>query len=137
MVSFAFARQQKRDSDACGFVVQGEPTQPAIAGPDDIVPLVYVVGQPGSPIEIVAVDLQGTSLSFSWEQYTVENCVKYKVHNRTDRVVQGFDVELLVSNGDGGTSDRAHSSSDSPLVKPQRLGPAWAALAMAQHQQIT
>ena len=58
MVGFAFAQQLKGDRDACGFAVQGEPAQPVIAGPDDIVPLAYVVGQPDSPVEIVAVDLQ-------------------------------------------------------------------------------
>jgi hypothetical protein len=115
MVGFAFAQQQKGDRGACGFIIQSEPTQPVIAGPDDIVPLVYVVGQPDSHIEIVSVDLQGMSLSFSEKEYstvyTIENCATYKVHNRSDRSVQAFDLELLASTGEGGSSNRVHSSS--------------------------
>jgi hypothetical protein len=123
------ARQQlQRQRDACGFLVQGEPLQPAVAGPDDIVPLVYVVEQPDSPIEITSVDLQGTSISASDKEirteYTLESCVTYKVHNRSDRRVQTFDLELVVSPGgfqvgnfEGGGPLRVRSSS--PLASGQ------------------
>jgi hypothetical protein len=51
IVSFGFglARQPQQNSNSCGFAVQGEPAQPTVKGPDDIVPLVYVVEQPDSP----------------------------------------------------------------------------------------
>jgi len=52
------------------FTVQGEPAQPTVKGPEDIVPLVYVVEQPDSPIEVVSADLTGTWLSVSHEQHT-------------------------------------------------------------------
>ena len=73
------ARQQhKQQRDACGFLVKGEPIQPTVAGPDDIVPLVYVVEQPDSPIEITSIDLQGTSISASDKEnetaYTLAGC---------------------------------------------------------------
>jgi len=37
-------------------------------GPDELLPLVYVVEQPDSPIEVVSVDLTGTWLSISHER---------------------------------------------------------------------
>src|ERR1700687_5039955 len=114
---FGIPPQQQPQREDCGFIVQSEPTQATVAGPDDIVPLVYVVEQPDSPIGIVSVDLQGMSLSVFDKQYTIQNCATYKVHNRSDRVVQSFDLGLLASGGDGGTSDRAHSSS--PLAPGQ------------------
>jgi hypothetical protein len=42
--NFGAAQQQNAD-DACGFVLQGKPSQPTVKGPDDIVPLVYAVEQ--------------------------------------------------------------------------------------------
>jgi hypothetical protein len=83
--------QQQRDE--CGFTLQGEPTKPTITGPDDIVPLVYVVAQPDSPIEVLSADFTGTSLSVSNEQYSFRSCAKVSVHNRSDRPVQGFQVQ--------------------------------------------
>ena len=70
MVSFGVARQQQHTSESCDFAVQGEPAQPTVQGPDDIVPLVYVVDQPDSPIEVVSVDLTGMWLSVANEQTT-------------------------------------------------------------------
>ena len=71
-----FGAAQQQTDDSCGFVLQGEPTQPTVKGPDDIVPLVYVVEQPDSPLEVVSVDLEGMWPSISNEQHT-EN----KVHD--------------------------------------------------------
>jgi hypothetical protein len=119
MGSFGIAQQQQPDSDACRFTVQGEPTHAALTGPDDIVPLVYVVEQPDSPIEIVSVDLEGMWLSVSGEQHAERDCAKYKVHNRSDRVIQGFDLELSVSTLSGGGGSGAHSSS--PLAPGQTV----------------
>ncbi len=67
---FGLARQPQKNSNSCGFAVQGEPAQPTVKGPDDILPLVYVVEQPDSPIEVVSVDLTGMWLSVSHEQHT-------------------------------------------------------------------
>jgi hypothetical protein len=117
--SFGVAQRQRHDSGACGFTVQGESLPATVAGPDDIVPLVYVVEQPDSPIEIVSVDLQGTWLSVSNEQHTEQDCAKYRVHNRSDRVIQQFNVELKVSGISGGGGSGAHSSS--PLAPGQTV----------------
>ena len=101
MFTLGMARTQQHPSESCGFTVQGEPAHPTITGPDDILPLVYVVEQPDSPIEVVSVDLSGMSFSVANEQYTVRHCATYKVRNRSDRPVQAFNVELLI-NGLGG-----------------------------------
>ena len=119
MVNFGVARQQQNRSQSCGFDVQDEPAQPTITGPDDIVPLVYVVEQPDSPIGIVAVDLQGMELSVSNEQFTENTCAKYEVRNRSNQVILAFDIDLLISGGPGGAGHGLHSSS--PLAPGQTV----------------
>jgi len=134
--SFGVAQQQQHDSDACGFTVQGQSRHATVAGPDEIVPLVYVVEQPDSPIEIVSVDLQGMWLSVSNEQHTEQDCAKYRVHNRSDRVIQQFNVVLLVGGINDGGGSGAHSSS--PLAPGQTVEIRLVAeVAMAEHQKIT
>jgi hypothetical protein len=121
MGSFGIAQRQQHDSDACGFTVEGEgeSRRATVAGPDDIVPLVYVVEQPDSPIEIVSVDLQGMWLSVSNDQHTEQHCAKYRVHNRSDRAIQQFDLLLMVSGISGGGGFGAISSS--PLAPDQTV----------------
>jgi len=110
------ARQPQHSSNSCGFAVQGEPAQPTVKGPDDIVPLVYVVEQPDSPIEVVSVDLTGMWLSVSHEQHTEQDCAKYRIRNRSDRTVQEFEIMLMLSTiaGAGGGSGTGSSSHLSP-----------------------
>jgi hypothetical protein len=116
---FGTTQQQQRDSQACGFTVQGEPTHATVTGPDDIVPLVYVIEQPDSPIEILSVNLQGMWLSVSDEHLTARHCAKYKVRNRSDQIVQRFDIELLVQSVAGGGGSGTRSSS--PLAPGQTI----------------
>jgi hypothetical protein len=118
MVTFGVARQQY-GTESCGFAVQGEPAHPTVTGPDDILPLVYVVEQPDSPIELLSVDLTGMWLSVANEQHTEWNCATYKVRNRSDRAVQAFDVELSVTAFHGGGGYGTHPSS--PLALGQTV----------------
>ena len=111
MVTFGAARQQQHGSESCGFALQGEPTHPTVTGSDDILPLVYVVEQPDSPIEVVSVDLTGMSLSVANEQHTERYCATYKVRNRSDRLVQAFNVELSLSTIHRGGGFGTHPSS--------------------------
>jgi hypothetical protein len=117
---FGMARQPQQSSNSCGFAVQGEPAQPTVQGPDDIVPLVYVVEQPDSPIDVVSVDLTGMWLSVSREQHAEQDCAKYRIRNRSDRTVQKFEVMLMLSTiaGAGGGSD---TISPSPLAPGQAV----------------
>ena len=108
--SFGIAQQQPHENDACKFNVQGDAVHTTVKGPEDIVPLVYVVEQPDSPAEIVSVDLEGTSLSVSGEQHTERTCAQYKVHNRSDRIIQRFGINLSVG-GTGGTGGHIAASS--------------------------
>jgi hypothetical protein len=72
-----------------------------VKGPDDIVPLLYVVEQPDSPIEVVSVDLTGMWLSVSHQQHTERDCAKYRIRNRSDRNVHvdGLPREAEVMSG--------------------------------------
>jgi hypothetical protein len=109
--SFGIAQQQQHLSDACGFIVQGDPIQPTVAGPEDILPLVYVVKQPDSPVEIVSVDLRGMWLSVSNQQASEQDCANYRVRNRSDRAIQGFAIRLQVSGVGGGWDSTTNTSS--------------------------
>jgi hypothetical protein len=110
--TLGMARPRQHASESCGFTVQGEPGHPTVTGPDDIVPLVYVVEQPDSPVEVVSVDLAGMWLSVSHEQHTERDCAKYRIRNRSDRTVQDFEIMLMLSTtaGAGGGSGTGHSS---------------------------
>src|SRR5882762_3551457 len=89
-----FAGPQSQ-TDSCHFTVQGGGAQrPQISGPPDLVPLVYVIDQPDSPVEIASINLDGSWLSASGDQYTERTCVKYHVRNRSDRVIQHVEVSL-------------------------------------------
>ena len=105
------AQSQQPCVGGCGFTVQGEPARPIISGPDDVVPLVHVLEQPDSPVEVVSVDLEGMWLSASNGQYAEQDCLRYTVRNRSDQVVQGFGVELMVSGTDGSNGTTVMSDS--------------------------
>jgi len=119
MGSFGIAQQQQRDDGACKFTVQGDPVHATVTGPEDILPLVYVIDQPDSPVEIVSVDLEGMWLSVSGEQHTERDCAQYEVHNRSDRNIQRFELMLNVNAGSGGGGSGAQSSS--PLASGQTV----------------
>lgn len=110
------ARKPQQKASSCGFTVHTESVEPTITGPDELVPLVYVVEQPDSPIEVVSVDLTGTWLSISHERTTDHFCARYRVRNRSDRTVQGFEImlELSTIGGAGGGSGAVTSSSVLP-----------------------
>lgn len=116
------AAQQPSAGSSCGFTVQGEPTQPTVKGPDDILPLVYVVEQPDSPLEVVSVDLEGMWISISNEQHTEKDCAKYTIHNRSNRPVQGLIVmlRLATSGGAGGGAGTVMPGS-APLAAGQTV----------------
>jgi hypothetical protein len=116
MFGLGVAGPEHHASGSCDFAVQGEPAQPTVQGPDDIVPLVYVVEQPDSPIEVVSVDLQGMWLSVSNEQHTEQDCAKYRLRNRSDQTVQNFGImlRLSTSGGAGGGSGTLSSSTVPP-----------------------
>jgi hypothetical protein len=117
VISFGvgLARMPQQKSTSCGFAVQGESAEPAIKGPDELVPLVYVVEQPDSPIEVVSVDLTGMRLSVADEQITEQFCAKYRIRNRSDRTIQDFMIQFMTFTfSGGGTSGTFSSSSLSP-----------------------
>ena len=117
-MSLRNARQgEAGDIKSCGFRVEGSPAQVTVTGPDDIVPLVYVVEQPDSPIEIASLELGGTWLSVSDKQYRQKTCAAYKIRNRSDRTISTFDVGLVVNGVSGGTGLGA--GSPSPLLPGQ------------------
>ena len=111
LVGFGSPRQDQSQPKVCGFTLQGEPSQPTVTGPDFILPLVYVVEQPDSPIEIVSVDLNSMFLSVSNERHSERNCAKYQVHNRSDRTIAAFQLQLMVMAHEGGGSSQTQSTS--------------------------
>jgi hypothetical protein len=116
VIAFAagsFAHQQSQPN-VCGFTLQPSSTQPEVTGPPELVPLVYVVDQPDSPIEIQSVNLNGSWLSVSGDRYTHRTCAHYQVRNRSDRAVQHVAL-MLAYNGRGG----AGASNSAPISAGQ------------------
>jgi len=100
--TLSFAQPQQPpppDLDACAFTVHGEPTRATVTGPGDIVPLVHVVEQPDSPIEVLSVDLTGMWLSVANGELAHNNCARYTLRNRSDRAIERTSVELQISPG--------------------------------------
>ena len=114
-----FASQQPQ-TDTCHFTVQGSGARPQISGPPDMVPLVYVVDQPDSPIEIASVNLDGSWLSVTGDRYTERTCVKYQVRNRSDRMVQH--VEMSLGYGNLSKAGVSNSASISPGQTAELIG---------------
>jgi hypothetical protein len=113
--SVGLARKTQQKSTSCGFAVQGESVEPTIKGPVELVPLVYLVEQPDSPVEIVSVDLTGMRLSISDGEVSEHFCAKYRVRNRSDQTIQEFGISLMSSTiSAGGTSGTFSSSPLSP-----------------------
>lgn len=115
--TLGIARQQNSD-DPCGFVLAGELSHPTVKGPNDLVPLVYVVEQPDSPVGVISVDLEGMWLSISNERHTEQGCTKYTIRNRSNRTVQKFSVTLRIATIGGATGGALTTSSSS--LAPER-----------------
>lgn len=109
----SFAHQQSQPN-ACGFTVQASSARAEVTGPPDLVPLVYIVDQPDSPVEIQSINLDGSWLSVSGDRYTQRTCVHYQVRNRSDRPIQHVDL-MLAYNGRGG----AGASNSAPISAGQ------------------
>ena len=93
--------QDPPDSDACKFKVSGTINKITVTGPDEIVPLVYIVDQPDSPIEIVSIGYEGSWVSIYNERYTKRIRCKVRVRNRSDRHVTGFEIGAGITSGHG------------------------------------
>lgn len=108
------ALQQPEPADFCRFTLSGNPVKSTIAGPEDITPLVYVIDQPDSPIEIVSLDFTGYVLSVANERFTFRECSTMRIRNRSDQVVSGLGVVVHLSSkgfwGGGGFAGHLSAS---------------------------
>ena len=101
-VGLSFVRpQQTSASDPCKFSVHGDQTPATVTGPEDLVPLVYVVAQPDSPLEILSVDLTGMSVWTTNDGLSHKDCARYTVRNRSDKPLSRGWVQLEISAGGG------------------------------------
>src|SRR5437879_9163196 len=77
---------QPQGSESCKFSVLGELTKTAVTGPEDVVRLVRVIEQPDSPVEVVAIDFEGTWVAVHNERYSYGERCKYRIRNRSSRL---------------------------------------------------
>jgi hypothetical protein len=110
--------QQPEPFDSCHFTVSQETTKPTITGPEVITPLVYIVDQPDSPVEIVSIDLTGYSLSVANERFTYKDCWTMNVRNRSDQPVNGLQVTELLSSYGFGVGPGFSSGLSGPNIPP-------------------
>jgi hypothetical protein len=98
-LSAGTATQQPEDQDSCHFKVSESTTKPSITGPEDMVAMTYVIEQPDSPVEILAMDFKDSFLSVAHERVTEELRCTAKIRNRSDQSVRGVDISVLVASG--------------------------------------
>ena len=96
--------QNSANSDACKFELSTSSGQPSITGPDNIVPLIHIVDQPDSPVEITAIDFTEAYLSVYNERFMEQLRCRIKVRNRSDMTIR--DVSVSISLSDRGASLR-------------------------------
>jgi len=119
-----------------GFTVQGEPSHATVVGPEDILPIVYVVEQPDSPIEIVSVDLQG--MCFLFPASNIQSGTVDSIKSGIEAT--GSSSGLMLSSwlaapvAQGGPEQVVRRRSHQ--AKPSRLRRA-VEVAMVEHLEIT
>jgi hypothetical protein len=121
----ATATQQPEDQDSCRFKVSESAAKPSITGPEDMVAMTYVIEQPDSPVEILAMDFKDSFLSVAHERVTDELRCAAKIRNRSDQSIRGVDISVLVASGGSG--------GGSGLIR--RPG-NWSGLAPGQEVEI-
>jgi len=122
--------QAPQTTDSCHFTVSGELAKPAISGPEDITALVYVVEQPDSPVEILAIDFKDSWLSVAHERVTEQLRCTMKIRNRSDRQVKALSLSVIVGpspssgpgTGFGGFPGLAHTRSLAPDQEADIIG---------------
>lgn len=111
--------QQPELSDTCRFTLSGDTVKPTITGPEDITPLVYVIEQPDSPVEIVSLDFTGYMLSVASERFTYKQCSAMRIRNRSDQSVSNVEANAFLS-----TKGYVHGPAFiSPAGQIHSLGP--------------
>lgn len=96
------ATEDPEETNACQFSLTGEPGKATVIGPDNVVPLVHVVHQPDSPLEILSVDFQDSYLYVDNERFVWERRCKARVRNRSDKVIEDAQIMEFLSDGRGG-----------------------------------
>ncbi len=124
-LSAATAVQQPEDRDSCRFKVSESTFKPSITGPQDIVAMTYVIEQPDSPVEVLAMDFKDSFLSVAHELVTEELRCTARIRNRSDQSIRGVDISVVVAL-DGGAVGTG-------LIR--RAG-NWSGLAPAQEVEI-
>lgn len=96
-------------------------TQVALAGPEEITSRVYVMDQPDSPIEVIALDFTESWLSVSESRYSRGGRCKVTVRNRGDKPVHGASIALHYrhATGGGGTAG-SFRANEAPLLPGQQ-----------------
>jgi hypothetical protein len=122
-LSAATATQAPEDRDSCRFQVSESTTKPSITGPQDIVAMTYVIEQPDSPVEVLAMDFKDSFLSVAHERVTEELRCTAKIRNRSDQSIRGVDISVVVASGGSavGTGLIGRSGNWSGLAPGQEI----------------
>lgn len=122
--AIGLAEQSPEDCTACQFSLSlNEPVKPVVTGPEDIVKRVFILPQPDSPVEVTAIDFEGTIISFSYGRLSKKFCHKIKLRNRTDRLIRQAEVTIPIvfvqqSSGGSASGSGARLSTAAPEGLP-------------------
>lgn len=120
LVFAAPALAQKEEEPVCTFKLRGPPALLRVSGPDDIVKRLYVAHQPGSPVQIVEVNLKGMELKTteSGFEWTRQPGGRIKIRNRSDEPIRRVEVFLGILSARFGVATAPMAIPESRELKP-------------------
>ncbi len=108
LATFGSQAEAPETNVRCEFNVVQQAGEPLIAGPPELVSRIRVLGQPGSPVAILMVDITGTQITVDKDRSKHESNFLMEVQNVSDRplsnVLVHLNVEIGNSGGGGGGS---------------------------------
>ncbi len=107
------ADSQPEEPELCQFNLTGEPAQPVITGPQEVASRTHIVTQDDSPVQVTALDLEGSWISLTHDRYADKLCYRAKLRNYSDQSIRDvrFLAHLVVRSVRGGTGGNLHSRS--------------------------
>lgn len=100
--TFGFQAEAPETNLRCEFTVVQQAGQPLIAGPPELVSRVRVLGQPGSPVAILMVDVTGTQITVDKDRSKYDSAFLAEVQNVSDRPLSNVFVQMNVEIGNSG-----------------------------------
>lgn len=91
----------------CRFEARAPRSPALVVGPPELVARTFVVDQPGSPVAVLAVDLEGTTVSTAGGRLEHQTTHTIDIQNVSDRMLAGVRVSVQIRSDRGGSGGGA------------------------------